>query len=335
MFNKIYDKLISFIKNNYKFLIVYIIIFIVCVVKLPYVISIPGGAIDVSKRIDTSFSYSEEGSFNMAYVSETKASLPTLLLAAVNKKWDVSKISDSTYLDETYDEMIKRGKIDYQEAIDTASIVALKKAGYEVNNIKKHVYVTYITKEAKTDLKLYDEIINVNGYDIYNINDIKKIINDNNLKEVDVKVIRNGKELTCHANTYVMEKQRFIGITIGTNYDYDSDIKIDFKTKKNESGPSGGLMTTLAIYNKITDKDLSHGKKIIGTGTIDINGNVGEIGGVKYKLLGASREDCDIFLIAKDNYKEALKVKKEYDLDIKIISVETIDDAIRELERLD
>ena len=43
-------------------------------------------------------------------------------------------------------------------------------------------------------------------------------------------------------------------------------------------------MTALAIYNYLTEEDITHGKTIVGTGTIDINGNVGLIGGVKYKL---------------------------------------------------
>ena len=38
-------------------------------------------------------------------------------------------------------------------------------------------------------------------------------------------------------------------------YDYDTNPKIELKFKQSESGPSGGLMLTLAIYNNLTKKD--------------------------------------------------------------------------------
>ena len=68
-------------------------------------------------------------------------------------------------------------------------------------------------------------------------------------------------------------------------------------------------MLTLAIYSNLNKIDLTHGKTIVGTGTIDADGNVGQISGIKYKLLGAVANKGDIFLVPDgDNYKEALLV---------------------------
>ena len=115
-------------------------------------------------------------------------------------------------------------------------------------------------------------------------------------------------------------------------YEYKTEIPIDVKTKASESGSSGGLMLTLAIYNKLTEEDLTKGQKIVGTGTIDILGNVGEIDGVKYKLLGAEREKAQIFLCPVENYDEALKVKRENKLKIKVKAVKTFDEALTYLK---
>ena len=104
------------------------------------------------------------------------------------------------------------------------------------------------------------------------------------------------------------------------------------KTKNSESGSSGGLMTSLAIYNSLTKNDITKGKIIAGTGTIDASGNVGEIGGVKYKILGSKK--ADIFLCPKENYDEAMKVKKENELNMKIVSVESLKNAVNYLEGL-
>ena len=71
-------------------------------------------------------------------------------------------------------------------------------------------------------------------------------------------------------------------------------------------------MMALSIYGNLTNQDLTNGKTIVGTGTIDIDGNVGSIGGVKYKLIGAVKNKADIFIVPNgENYDEAIKIKKE------------------------
>ena len=92
-------------------------------------------------------------------------------------------------------------------------------------------------------------------------------------------------------------------------------------------------MTALTVYSYLTDTDLAKNKTVVGTGTIDKDGNVGEIGGVKYKLIGAVKNKADIFLVPNgENYEEAIKVKKEKNYDIKIVGVSTLKEAINELK---
>ena len=93
-------------------------------------------------------------------------------------------------------------------------------------------------------------------------------------------------------------------------------------------------MMSLAIYNQLVKEDITGGKKIVGTGTIDISGNVGEIGGVKYKLIGAVKDDADIFICPEENYSEAIEVALDKEYDITIISASTFNEAIKKLEEL-
>ena len=88
----------------------------------------------------------------------------------------------------------------------------------------------------------------------------------------------------------------------------------------------------LSIYDNLVSDDLTKGDKIIGTGTIDIDGNVGEIGGVKYKLIGAVNSKAKVFLCPKDNYEEAISIARERNYDIIIKSVETFDEALSYLK---
>ena len=57
------------------------------------------------------------------------------------------------------------------------------------------------------------------------------------------------------------------------------------------------INTALLIYDYLTEEDITKGRTIVGTGTIDENGNVGSIGGVKYKLKGAVKNKAEIFLV--------------------------------------
>ncbi|MBQ9011957.1 MAG: PDZ domain-containing protein, partial [Bacilli bacterium] len=89
------------------------------------------------------------------------------------------------------------------------------------------------------------------------------------------------------------------------------------------------LMMSLAVYSYLNKIDLTSGKKIVGTGTIDTLGNVGEISGVKYKLIGAVKSKADVFLVPSgENYKEALKIKEKNNYKIKIVPIKTFDEAL-------
>ena len=111
-------------------------------------------------------------------------------------------------------------------------------------------------------------------------------------------------------------------------------FKITYNFKKRETGPSGGLTIALDIYNHLVEEDITKGYKIVGTGTIDKNGLVGEIGGVKYKLQGAVKDNADIFIVPKENYEEAITEKNKHNYKINIISVSTFDEAIEKLKNL-
>jgi PDZ domain-containing protein len=105
----------------------------------------------------------------------------------------------------------------------------------------------------------------------------------------------------------------------------DSSVKVSLK---NTGGPSGGLIFTLGLVDLLTRDDLLQGRNIAGTGTIDIDGTVGPIGGVTEKIIGAKRAGASIIFISTQNCSE-LPGKVE---GIQVIAVEKIDQAIQYLK---
>lgn len=333
MLNKIYEKIKQFILENYKFLISLILIVVTLTYEFPYVVYTPGGIVNLENRIKIENDIENKGSFNMSYVTLRKGNLPSILLSYVIKDWDLIKENEITSDNESVDDLLKLEKLYMNSSIDNATILAYQKAGKNINITKNINNVIYIDKLAKTDLKIYDKIVSVDGNTINTIDDLKEYINTK--KEHDIinfDVLNNDKKATRKAEVIKIGDELKVGIAFLTTYEYDTDPSIKVKTKSSESGSSGGLMLSLAIYNKLIDKDITKGKKVVGTGTIDIYGNVGKIDGVKYKILGAVKNKADLFICPEENYEEAIKVKKEHKLDLKIISVKTFDEVINYLE---
>lgn len=329
---KVYDKIKTFMKKNYKELIAYIVVFLILTIRLPYFILIGGGTIDLNNRIE--LEGKETGSYNLAYVREMHATIPTYLLSYIIKSWDLESIEQSKFDEEESSKDIdKREKLYLEEANDNAIINAYKLSGKKIEVKSTSYKVIYISKESDTDIQVGDALISVNGIKITNNKEYRDYLKKLNVGEkLDIKVERKGNVIDCYAILQELNKEKLIGLYLVNTYEYEVEPEIKLNFHWNESGPSGGFMLSLAIYDRLIEEDLTKGRKIVGTGTIDINGNVGEIGGVKYKLMGAVKDKADIFFVPKDNYEEAINIKKEFNYKIKVVSVDTLQDAINYLK---
>ena len=333
MFNKIYDKNNKKIKSFIITIFILLALLITNFIELPYYIEMSGGVINLENRITIDNSYESSGSLNMSYVSSLKANIPFYLIALINKDWDLVKIEDEIAPNETEEENEIRNKILLSESKDEAIILAYNKALKNIDIISNDIYVTYIYEMADTNLKIGDKIVKIDDKNITSLNELKEYINTKEINDkVKIHVINKDKEEVREAKIIMVDGNKIIGIMISDKYEYVTNPKIEFKTNSSESGPSGGLMISLAVYNKLIKEDITKGRKIAGTGTIDIDGNVGSISGVKYKLKGAVKEKCDIFLVPSgENYEEAMKIKKENNYNIKILDVSTFDEALEKL----
>ena len=339
MFNKFYLRFKKFMKDYYKTIILLIVCYFVFTFPLPYYIYAGGGTININDRvvIDNDNSNSK-GSLNFAYVKELEGNVASFILGNIIPGYDIEKQEDvELNEDETSEDIMFRNRIYLENANQTAIMLAYNKAGKEISISRKHFYVIYVEEKEDDGLRVGDELVKVNDKEIDSVEDYTNEIQNYEVGDkIKVTVIRNDKEVDVTATAKKGEDYKVTGVSVSTIYEYKTNPKVELKFKDSEGGPSGGLMLTLAIYDKLTDCDLTNGLKIVGTGTISSDGTVGEIGGVKYKLNGAVKDKADLFLVPKgDNYKEALKEKEEHDYDIKIKAIGTFDEAVSYLESLE
>jgi len=325
---------VNYYKNNKKellYIIIPIIIAIIMVIPVPYVYSVGGGIIKIDKNIHVQDEYKSEGSLNCAYVSEVNGNVFIYLISKV-AGFNSYKKENLTLDNETLKEYSYRERLYFENSIDNAIFVAYNKAGKKIDIKNTKYYVLYVDPSAQTELKTNDEILEVEGAAIEDLSYIKSLIEEK--EDVKIKVLRDGKEIETISRVQTVNNKKVLGVYLTEKYDYKLEKAIDMEFTSKEAGPSGGLMLALSIYNKLVEEDITKGKKLVGTGTIDKDGNVEEISGIKYKLKGAVKNDADVFIVPKENYDEALRVKKKNKYDIKIISVSSFDEALEKLKNL-
>lgn len=206
-----------------------------------------------------------------------------------------------------------------------------KKAASAASGLKSH------SKSGKL-LLVTVNTSGVPGYEIPNIYavlswfDSKKQILP---REVLVPVNQNASDYKKETNKQMTSSQSSAQVAA---LDYaKKHLNVNVKNVKVKmhiddiGGPSAGMMYALGILNKLTGVDLAGGKTIAGTGTIDNNGKVGAIGGIRLKMISAKRDGARWFLAPNSNCDE---VVGNIPQGLNVVSVKTLDDAYKALEKI-
>lgn len=324
-------KIRRFIKENYRFLLLMMLIVLFFNIRLPYYIMAPGGTINITDRVVMEdYKKDNNGSINMLYVSEYEGTPASILMAKL-RNYDIESNKERQISNESVKEINRRNTIMRDNSLDIAIMVAYRESGREITIKEKKNIV--IARTLDNGLEVGDIILSVDGMSCDDVSEIKKVINRKEEGEyVTFKILRNNKEKEIKSKIVLSENTKVVGVVIITEYDYDISPKIDIKFKNSESGSSGGLMLTLTIYNAINDEDIIKNRKIAGTGTISSDGTVGEIDGVKYKIMGAAREKVDVVFVPTANYEEAVMVNNKYKYNLNIVRVDSFKETIEYLK---
>ena len=163
MSNKTYDKIKNIIKENFKDIIIFVITILIATYQFPYYIESTGGLLETTDRVKIENSYKQKGSFNMAYVNEMPATIPLMLVALINKNWDIVKEEDVKMTTETIDEAMTRSKLYLDISLDNALLYAYTEAGKEVEVNNYNTVLMYKMETSKTDMVIGDQIKKINN----------------------------------------------------------------------------------------------------------------------------------------------------------------------------
>lgn len=324
---KLYSRLIG---------IIFIIFVISHFIPVPYQVMQPGIAAELSPMIEVKDGYDNQGEFLLTAVSSRRAVAWDYFYISLfepdNK--ELTAISEQLPKNMDMNEYIELMAELMEESKLQAQAVAFRQAGYKVEVSGEGAEIEEVMEDgsAYNNLQKGDLITAVDGKKVEMAADAVNVIKNRNIGDVvEITVIREGKELKFDLETLELEGNEgnpSIGVLISSKgLDYNIPGEVNFKTE-NIIGPSAGSVFSLEIYNQLVPEDITAGKRIAGTGTITLAGEIGRIDGVKYKIMAAKEAGVDLFIVPAENFETA----SQFAGDLKLLEVETIDDVISYLE---
>jgi len=218
---------------------------------------------------------------------------------------------------------------------ETAAAVALRTLGRKVTTRNTGALVEAVEPgfPAANRLEPTDVIVAVDGKHVSSPADVEASMSGRALgSRVSFTIIRNGKDRTIALQTVpaaLHSKRGIVGIYLAQNETIKLPIRVSIDAH-GIGGPSAGLAFALEVLQQL-GRNVDHGHKIAATGQIFLNGQVGPIGGIEQKTIGAREAHVDAFLVpAGQNATDARK----YAHGLRIIPVKSFQQALRALATL-
>ena len=313
---------------------------VVAVLPTPYAVSGPGPTEDVLGEvdgkplisIDGAPTYDSTGELRLTTVSATGGpGYPSSALRVLRgwfSPWSVVQPREVLFpdADRTQEEIDQENSAQMVSSQETASVAALDEFGYEV---PATLVVAGTVDGSGADGKFEDGdvLLAVDGTALPDYQSL--ITTMDGVKpgdDVTVTVRRQGEEVDVVVPTTKGDDGRAqMGVYIDPDFDMPVDITID---AGRIGGPSAGTMFALGIIDLLTPQDEAAGEVIAGTGTIDVQGVVGPIGGIRQKLAGAARDGAEWFLAPAANCAEVVGHVPD---GLRVVRVETLHEAYEDV----
>jgi len=308
-------------------------------VQLPYVIERPGPAYNVFAvngntpviEISGKKTYATDSTLNIMTVNVMgqPGSGPSAfqLLAAYFDKASSITPMDQVYAPDTSSAEVNQAN---QIMMNSSQQDAIAAALHQLKiPFTSKISVALVSKKTPADgvFKVGDEILAVDGHDINSFAQLTSLIQNWDARTpLAIKFSRDGKVLDTAISPVMKSGHYRIGVYVDVKNNFPFKVKLNLA---GVGGPSGGMIFALGIYDKLTTGSLAGSDNISGTGTIDAEGNVGPIGGIRQKMYTALRAGSTWFLAPGSNCDEVVDHIPD---GLHVTKVSTLTDAIKALE---
>ena len=326
---------------NLSALVLVVMTVVAAVLPAPYVVESPGPSLNVLGEyegkdivsVENRDGTASEGELRMTTVSVQGSPGYDIPLAGVMSAWfdrDRSIMPvEALYPDDTdAEDNSLMNTVEMNGSQQEAIAAALAKQGISYST-------TTIVAGVRSDggaanrLEPGDVVLTVNGQQITDVATAGEAIGRTPRgQKVNVTVRRKGEEKSFALTPRYEGERALVGIVLSRGFEFP--VKVNFALD-GTGGPSAGMIFALAIYDEMTPGDLTGGKKIAGTGTIDEQGTVGPIGGIRQKMIGARSDGAEYFLAPSDNCDEVTGHIPE---GLQVVKIDSLSDAINSVEQI-
>ncbi|MGD2042618.1 MAG: PDZ domain-containing protein [Acidimicrobiia bacterium] len=303
--------------------------------ELPYLAYSAGPISDAADSVvaeDVAI-YPPTGELLMLTVVSQDVNIFEAAIAGVDPRVDLVRKEAVRREGETDEEYRSRVLQQMDDSNFRAVAVALDYLGYEM--VPTEVVIDSVLEDvpAESVLEPGDTILAINDTTVTTVGDVTSTLDELAPGDViQMKLDREGTVVEVEVELAEKEDEPgapLIGIGLGELTEAPFPLAIQ---AGDVGGPSAGMMHTIAIIDSLTEGELTGGRVIAGTGTIQVDGSVGNIGGIRQKVVGAEAAGAEYILVPQGNYEAALTAERD---SIEIVPVTTLDDAIGFLESLD
>lgn len=304
------------------------------VVAVPYYAISPGSVVDLAglvKVVDVP-SFPPQGTISLTTVSLR----PVSALAAVRGWLDpsVDVVERNRVLPPSVDGGDLRA-FNLRQMDDSkrqAVAVALERLGYDaVSGSGAEVVQVVPGSPAAGALAAGDVIVGFDGDVVPTHRDLIRFLGRRRpgaSVEVAIRSGGAGEERTA-AVTLAADPEEagraFLGATLRTrDFRFDFPFEVDISSER-IGGPSAGLAFTLEVLDLLSEGELTGGQRVAATGTIELDGSVGEVGGVAQKTAAVKGAGIGLFLVPRGELDEATRLAGDR---LRVEPVDTLDDAL-------
>lgn len=296
-----------------------------------YLVISPGSALPIEDHVTIGTTPDEiDGDFRLTTVRFARPNLLALLGSWFDS--DTHLVDRETLIPEdvSKEEFDRFQQQLFTESEQAAAAVGLGAAGFDVEVSGEGARVGGVIPDSPAEdvLRPDDVITAVDGETVELASQLVTMIRSRSAGDrVELTVRRDGSEETLSVTLEEVEQigQPGLGVTIAT---VDRQISLPFEVDIDQGsigGPSAGLMMALAVFDLADPGDLAAGRNVVGTGTIDFQGNVGPVGSVRQKVKAARSSGADVFLVPADSVDVARAAAGDA---LEVIPVETFEDAL-------
>jgi Lon-like protease len=300
-------------------------------VRLPYYALGPGPARDVTPLIQVEGHpvYASDGTLIMTTVSYRRVTALQALLAWIDPDrsvvaQDVLYPPGSTV--EQEDERA-RSQMD-QSKIDATAVVLRRLLDYPQDH-GTGALIQFVGPECPAEGELFpgDLVVEIDGRTVATATDASRrldAIPEDDPITFDVEAGGESTRVRITRGACGTADEPLLGINLIDEFPIDVSI-----SSGDVGGPSAGMMWALGLYELLTPGDLTDGRTIAGTGTIDLQGRVGPIGDIADKAVAARRAGADVFLVPRDDFPSLEGVDTG---DMEVVPVSTFAQVLRYLQ---